>query len=157
MKDLVLIRALVKQLCVRWPSYTASPTAPQSWWPPIATNASTAPPSTRKIQSGTPRVVCGVDRQAGGTWLGVNQYGLFCAVANRPKQIVPAEPRSRGLLCRDLLELRTAKEAAARAAKELATGAYAGANYVCADARYAAVVHGGNRIEVVELRPACMW
>jgi hypothetical protein len=106
-----------------------------------------------KIQSGTPRVVCGIDRQAGGTWLGVNQYGLLCAVANRPKRGAPAEPRSRGLLCRDLLELRTAKEAAARAAKELATGAYAGANYLCADGRYAAVVHGGNRIEVVELSP----
>ena len=66
---------------------------------------------------------------------------------------MPAEPRSRGLLCRELLELRTAKEAAAHAAKELATGRYAGANYVCADGRYAAVVHGGNKVEVVELTP----
>jgi hypothetical protein len=106
-----------------------------------------------KIQSGTPRLVCGIDRQAGGTWLGVNQHGLLCAVANRPKQNVPIEPRSRGLLCRDLLEMRTAKEAAARAVKELSTGAYAGANYLCADGRYAAVVHGGNKIEVVELTP----
>ena len=106
-----------------------------------------------KIQSGTPRVVCGIDRQAGGTWLGVNQYGLLCTVANRPKAKLPPEPRSRGLLCRDLLDRRNAKEAAAHAAKELATGAYAGANFVCADARYAAVVHGGNRVEVVELTP----
>jgi hypothetical protein len=106
-----------------------------------------------KIQSGNPRVVCGIDRQAGGTWLGVNQYGLFCAVANRPKASVPIEPRSRGLLCRELLDFRTAKDAAAHAAKELATGAYAGANYVCADAKYAAVVHGGNKVEVVELTP----
>ncbi len=106
-----------------------------------------------KIQSGTPRVVCGIDRQAGGTWLGVNQYGLFCAVTNRPKRRVPAEPRSRGLLCRELLEMRTAKDAAARAAKELATGAYAGVNYVCADGRYAAVVHGGDKIEIVDLEP----
>ncbi len=106
-----------------------------------------------KIQSGTPRVVCGIDRQAGGTWLGVNQHGLLCAVTNRQKQGVPAEPRSRGLLCRDLLEMRTAKDAAALAAKELATGIYAGANYLCADGRYAAVVHGGNKVEIVELEP----
>ena len=106
-----------------------------------------------KIQSGLPRVVCGLDRQAGGTWLGVNQFGLFCAVTNRRKARVPAEPRSRGLLCRELLELRTAREAAVYAAKELATGAYAGANYVCADARCAAVVYGGNTIEVVDLSP----
>lgn len=106
-----------------------------------------------KIQSGMPRVVCGIDRQANGTWLGVNQYGLFCAVTNRPKAHVPVERRSRGLLCRDLLDLRTAKEAAAHAAKELSAGCYAGANYLCADARYAAVVHGGNKVEIVELEP----
>ncbi|MCE5269150.1 MAG: NRDE family protein [Planctomycetaceae bacterium] len=106
-----------------------------------------------KIQSGTPRVVCGIDRRAGGTWLGVNQHGLFCAVANRRKMHPPIEPRSRGLLCRELLEHKTAKEAANYAAKELAKGIYAGANYVCADGKYAAVVHGGDKIEIVELTP----
>jgi hypothetical protein len=106
-----------------------------------------------KIQSGSPRVVCGIDRRAGGTWLGVNQNGLFCTVSNRRKMAMPPDPRSRGLLCRELLELRTAKEAAAHAAKELAKGIYAGANFVCADARYAAVVHGGDKVEVVELSP----
>jgi hypothetical protein len=106
-----------------------------------------------KIQSGTPRVVCGIDRKAGGTWLGVNQHGLFCTVLNRPKRRVPAEPRSRGLLCRELLELRSAKDATEFAAKELATGKYAGANFVCADAKYAAVIYGGDEIKVVELEP----
>ncbi|MBN1394089.1 MAG: NRDE family protein [Pirellulales bacterium] len=106
-----------------------------------------------KIQSGSPRVVCGIDRKAGGTWLGVNQHGLFSAVSNRRKLSLPAEPRSRGLLCRELLELRTAKEAAAHAAEELSKGIYAGANYVCADGRYAAVVHGGDNVEIVELTP----
>ena len=69
-----------------------------------------------KIQSGTPRVVCGTDRQAGGTWLGVNQYGLLVAVTNRPKsRRCRWRRRSRGLLCRDLLDLRTAREAAEHA------------------------------------------
>ncbi len=106
-----------------------------------------------KIQSGLPRVVCGTDRRAGGTWLGVNQFGLFCTVVNRRKLHLPPEPRSRGLLCRELLQLRTAREAANHAAKTLATGVYAGANYVCADGRYAAVVHGGDQVEIVELTP----
>jgi len=106
-----------------------------------------------KIQSGSPRVICGVDRKAGGTWLGVNQFGLFAAVANRRKTHVPEEPRSRGLLCRELLDCQTAREAAQLAAEELATGAYAGANFVVADASYAGVVHGGDRIEVVGLKP----
>src|SRR5208283_2300583 len=106
-----------------------------------------------KIQPGSPRVVCGTDKQAGGTWLGVNQFGLLVAVTNRARVRAPLEPRSRGLLCRDLLEVRTAREAAELARKELSTGRYAGANYLCADGKYAAVVYGGHRVEVVELEP----
>ena len=83
-----------------------------------------------KIQSGTPRIVCGTDRVAGGTWLGVNQFGLLVAVTNRARVRPPLEPRSRGLLCRDLLDVRTARDAVESACKELSTGRYAGANYL---------------------------
>ncbi len=110
----------------------------------------TQPP---RIQPGRPRVLCGIDRKAGGTWVGVNQYGLVVTVANRPKSPVPAEPRSRGLLCRELLGLESAKKAAKYAARELATGAYAGASYLCADAENGLVVYGGETIEIVELTP----
>ncbi len=113
----------------------------------------TRPTQFPKIQSGTPRIVCGIDRQAGGTWLGVNQFGLLIAVTNRARVRPPLEPRSRGLLCRDLLDSRTAKEAAELARKELATGRYAGANYLCADGKSAAVVYGGRRVEIKELEP----
>ena len=111
------------------------------------------PTQIPKIQSGTPRAVCGIDRKAGGTWLGVNQHGMVAAVTNRRKAAPPADPRSRGSLCRELLQVRTAKEAVELAVAELATGAYDGANYVCADADYAAVVYGGNFLEVIELTP----
>ena len=111
------------------------------------------PTQAPKIQSGTPRVVCGIDRKEGGTWLGVNQYGMLATVTNRRKRSVPMKPRSRGLLCRELLGVQTAKEAAQLAASELATGAYDGANYVVADAQYGAVVYGGNSVEIVELTP----
>jgi hypothetical protein len=106
-----------------------------------------------KIQSGSPRVVCGTDKQAGGTWLGVNQFGLLVAVTNRARTRPPLEPRSRGLLCRDLLDARTARDAAELARKELSTGRYAGGNYLCADGKFAAVVYGGHRVEIVELEP----
>ncbi len=106
-----------------------------------------------KIQPGSPRMVCGIDRKAGGTWLGVNQHGLFCAVLNRPKNLVPLEPRSRGLLCREMLQLRNAREASEHAADELSTGIYAGANFVCADGKFAAVVYGGDKIETMEITP----
>jgi uncharacterized protein with NRDE domain len=111
------------------------------------------PTQAPRIQSGRPRVVCGIDRKAGGTWLGVNQHGLVVAVANRPKTVVPSEPRSRGLLCRELLNFRTAQQAADHAVKELKSGCYAGANYLCMGTRKGVVVYAGDRIEAVELAP----
>jgi uncharacterized protein with NRDE domain len=111
------------------------------------------PTQIPRIQAGRPRVICGIDRKAGGTWFGVNQIGLFAAVANRVKALVPPEPRSRGLLCRELLHFDNAARAADYAAKELAAGRYAGANYVVADATTAAVIHGGDTVEIVELPP----
>ena len=106
-----------------------------------------------KIQPGSPRILCGIDQRAGGTWLGISQSGLFVTVTNRAKRNPPLEPRSRGLLCRELLNMRSAREAAERAAKELSTGRYAGANYLCADLKSASVVYGGERVEIVELEP----
>ncbi len=111
------------------------------------------PTQAPRIQSGRPRVICGIDRKAGGTWLGVSQSGLFAAVANRPKVSVPVEPRSRGLLCRELLHYDHASKSADHAAKELATGRYAGANYVVADAKAAFVILGGDTVETVPLTP----
>ena len=107
-----------------------------------------------KIQSGRPRSVCGVDQQSGGTWAGVNQYGLFVAVANCPKKALPADPRSRGLLCRELLGCQNAEEALDMAQRELLTGCYAGANYVCVDRMSGGVVHGGSDdIDIEKFKP----
>ena len=47
------------------------------------------PTQAPRIQSGRPRLICGIDRKAGGTWFGVNQHELVAAVANRPKTVVP--------------------------------------------------------------------
>lgn len=106
------------------------------------------PPS---IQSGKPRVLCPIDKQAGGTWLGVNQNAMFVAAANRPKVLKPVQPRSRGLLCRDLLRCGSAREAVDLALEELHAGKYDGVNFVIADAESGWVVHGGDDIEVVPL------
>ena len=108
---------------------------------------------TPKIQSGRPRSVCGVDQLHGGTWAGVNQYGLFVAVVNSQKKILPADPRSRGLLCRELLGCHNAEEALDMAHRELLTGCYAGANYVCVDRTSGGVVHGGNDVDIEKFKP----
>ena len=106
-----------------------------------------------KIQSGRPRSVCGIDQQSGGTWAGVNQHGLFVAVVNCPKRVLPDEPRSRGLLCRELLSCQNAEEALDMAQRELLTGCYAGANFVCADRISGGIVHGGNDVDMEKFTP----
>lgn len=109
------------------------------------------PASPPALEAGPPRFVCATDRQAGGTWMGVNEHGLLVAVTNRPRSTLPPAPRSRGLLCRDLLACATADEAARRAFAALGTGRYAGANFLCADAAACLAVHGGDRHEVLDL------
>jgi uncharacterized protein with NRDE domain len=102
---------------------------------------------------GPPSYVCGQDQQAGGTWLGVNQHGLLVAVTNRKRAGITASPRSRGLLCRDLLSCESAKDAVAKAQEELKARTYAGANYLCVDFDYGAVVHAGHQVEICDLDP----
>ncbi len=59
-----------------------------------------------------PLVLGGQDLEAGGTWMGVNQRGLWVGIANRlsDTQIGP-ERRSRGLLCMDLLSKSSCEDA----------------------------------------------
>ena len=106
-----------------------------------------------RIQSGRPRVVCGIDRKAGGTWAGVNQHGLFTAVINCPKRNVPPEPRSRGLLCRELLFCKTAEEALDKAYGELISGCYAGGHFICVDRSKGGVIYGDDDLETEMLWP----
>jgi hypothetical protein len=96
-------------------------------------------------------VLCGIDQQAGGTWLGVNQNGMFVAACNRPKAISPLAPRSRGVLCRDLLRCGSAREGVDQAMEELLSGKYDGVNYVIADSESAWAVHGGDEVNAVEM------
>ena len=103
------------------------------------------------IQSGKPRVLCGIDQKAGGTWLGINQHGIFVAACNRIKLLTPPNPRSRGALCRELLRANSATRAVDLALDEIATGQYDGVNFIIADADSGWAVHGGDDYEALEL------
>jgi uncharacterized protein with NRDE domain len=78
------------------------------------------------------------DARAGGTWLGLNDRGVFVALTNRPNPRPDASRRSRGLLVADALGAASAAEAAARMGA-LAAGAYNPFNLVVCDARDAFV------------------
>lgn len=103
------------------------------------------------IQAGKPRILCGIDTKAGGTWLGVNQQGLFVGVCNRHKMLSPMAPKSRGVLCREMLRTNSSRQAVDLAMEELSSGKYDGANFIIADQESGWVVHGGDEVEVVEL------
>lgn len=62
-----------------------------------------------------PDVVAGIDLEAGGTWLGMNDSGVVAAVMNRTASLGPAaDKRSRGELVLDALDSADAADAAAR-------------------------------------------
>ncbi|GIW99672.1 MAG: hypothetical protein KatS3mg111_3005 [Pirellulaceae bacterium] len=109
------------------------------------------PSSPPSIQSGKPRVLCGVDQRAGGTWLGVNQHGMFVGLTNRRSTVDPIGARSRGLLAREVLRCSSARAAVDKAVEELMTHRYEGLNLVVCDAESGWVIHSDEDHEVVPL------
>lgn len=103
------------------------------------------------IQSGKPRILASVDAKTGGSRLGVNQNGMFAAAIPRKKFAVPAVPRSRGALCRNMLRCGSARQAVDLAMEELQSDQYAGVNLVVADAESGWVIHGANDINACPL------
>ena len=108
--------------------------------------------ATPSIQSGKPRVLASIDPQTSGTYLGMNQNGLFVGIVRRKKFGVVPSPRSRGALCREMLRAGSARQAVDLAMEELHSSQYGGANFVVADPESGWVVHAGNETEVSELK-----
>jgi hypothetical protein len=106
-----------------------------------------------QILDGPCRAVAGVDPVAGGTWLGVNEHGVLVAVTNRERSRVPPQPRSRGLLARELLTCPSAQAAEQRAAFELDSHRYAGCNVLCGDHERATVLEAGDWLRIRPLPP----
>ena len=82
-----------------------------------------------------PEAVAGLDRLAGGTWLGLNDFGVVAGVLNRRESLGP-EPgyRSRGELPLEALDHAEAS-AAAEALSAIETASYRSFNAVIADRR----------------------
>jgi hypothetical protein len=85
------------------------------------------------------RVLAPIDQRAGGTWLGLNDAGVFVAVTNRPTAKPDPARRSRGLLVADMLA-HTSALAVAQDLLELGANLYNPFNIVAVDARDAFAV-----------------
>lgn len=82
-----------------------------------------------------PDVVAGQDLTAGGSWLGINEYGVVAGILNRPGSLGSAAgKRSRGELVLEALDHADALSAAA-ALIQLDTAAYRSFNMLIADDR----------------------
>jgi uncharacterized protein with NRDE domain len=97
-----------------------------------------------------PRVVAPRDAEAGGTWIGYNEHGVFAALTTRWD---PAGERSRGMLVREVLRHRSAEDAARHVEREVTDRAYAGFDLVVADAAAAVSVEWDGVLSVRNFQP----
>jgi uncharacterized protein with NRDE domain len=114
----------------------------------------TRPSSPPTLLNSTPWIYGGQDLLAGGTWLGINEYGLMAAVLNRRAQD-PLDPhcRSRGLLCLDALK-HPSTHAAQHCVSEQPATQYNPFSLVIADPFSASLVYPDNRtLQVRYLTP----
>jgi uncharacterized protein with NRDE domain len=100
-----------------------------------------------------PRVVAPRDEEAGGTWIGYNEYGVFVALTNRWVDADLAGERSRGLLVRDALRHESAEDAARHVERAAEADEYDGFNLVVADASAAVYLEWDGRLRVRNLSP----
>jgi uncharacterized protein with NRDE domain len=113
-----------------------------------ATDRPSRPPG---VLDDDPLVIAPQDEEAGGTWIGYNEHGVFVAITNRRTDL--EGERSRGLLVRDALTRATAADALAHVRAELAERQYAGFNLVVADARDATLVEWDGVLRSTDLEP----
>jgi uncharacterized protein with NRDE domain len=100
-----------------------------------------------------PRVVAPRDAEAGGTWIGYNEHGLFVGITNRWTDADLAGDRSRGLLVREALRRQSAEAAGRFVERQVRTHEYEGFNLVLADATAALYYEWGGTVGVRQLEP----
>ena len=111
---------------------------------------SSEPPARRDWER---PVVAPRDSEAGGTWIGYNDAGVFVAITNRWIDADLDDDRSRGLLVRDALNHGTAEDAVRFVERDLDERAYQGFNLVVADEAAALLVEWDGRTRVRNMDP----
>tara|TARA_B100000989_G_scaffold113324_1_gene83257 strand:- start:3384 stop:4127 length:744 start_codon:yes stop_codon:yes gene_type:complete len=82
-----------------------------------------------------PEIIAGIDETAGGSWLGVNEFGVVAAILNRSNSLGPKQgKRSRGELVLEALDHADASDAA-KAITSINEKAYRSFNMILADNR----------------------
>lgn len=100
-----------------------------------------------------PVVVAPRDAEAGGTWVGYNEHGVFVGITNRWTDTDLAGDRSRGLLVRDALERERAEDAARYVEQAVRDDEYDGFNLVVADESAAVLLEWDGQFAVRNFEP----
>ncbi|MFB6157653.1 MAG: NRDE family protein [Haloferacaceae archaeon] len=137
-------------LVLAWQVFEESPVA-------VAANRDEAvdrpsEPPSRRGGGGDPAFVAPRDLEAGGTWTGYNEHGLYVGLTNRWAE-GPTGERSRGLLVDDALRERDAEAAARLVESAVERDAYEGFEAVVTDARAAFLLAWDGRLTVTRLDP----
>jgi uncharacterized protein with NRDE domain len=103
-------------------------------------------------QSGSRTVLAPRDLQAGGTWLGLNDAGLFAALTNRPCRFPDASLRSRGLVVFEALAEASAGDVLT-ALGTLPERAYNPFNFFASDGDTAFAATYEGKLRVTKLDP----
>ena len=98
------------------------------------------------------RILAPRDLEAGGTWWGLNEDGVFAALTNRPGGNTDPSRRSRGLLVQDALATSCTDDAAKLLA-EVGPGEYNPFNLFVADAKRAVALVYDEAGELWNLEP----
>lgn len=113
-----------------------------------AVDRPSSPPSRRGSRRA---VVAPRDEVAGGTWIGVNDAGVFAGLTNRWAEVPLEGARSRGLLVEDALACDSAVAGASCLERPIEEAAYAGFYLVIADAADAFVLEWDGELSVTRL------
>ncbi|SFS56807.1 NRDE family protein [Halostagnicola kamekurae] len=136
-------------LTLAWQVFDDAPVA-------VAANRDEAlerPSSPPDVYREEPLVIAPRDTDAGGTWIGYNEHGVFAGITNRWTGAELAGDRSRGLLVGDVLEAESATEAARTIEATTDEHEYDGFNLVVADAERAFCDTWDGRLERREFEP----
>ena len=115
-----------------------------------ALERSSEPPDVYREE---PLVIAPRDAEAGGTWIGTNEHGVFAGITNRWNDADLAGERSRGLLVADVLACETARGAVDLIERTTSEYEYAGFNLTVADADDAVWLEWDGTLERVALEP----
>jgi uncharacterized protein with NRDE domain len=136
-------------LTIAWQAFDAAPVV-------VAANRDEAldrPSEPPGVVDGDPAFVAPRDSDAGGTWVGYNDRGVFVGVTNRWVDVDGGGERSRGRLVVDALRAESAADARETVESAVAADTYDGFNLVVADAADAFVFEWDGSLRTTRLDP----